>query len=71
MANNRIKLARKVTGQSSAVPMTDELYAELSKSQQFLASLAEGCGYSPKIGEYQNRHFVASETIDELIAHFE
>ena len=65
-----LKLARKVTGQSSAIPMTDELYNKLSKSQQFIAALAEAVGIKPKISEYQNRHFVAGETVDELIAKF-
>ena len=64
-----LKLSRKVSGASSAIPMTDELYDKLSKSQQFLASLAEGCGISPKISTYQGRNFVATETVDSLIAY--
>ena len=70
MAKQTIKLTRKVSGQSSSVEMTDELYEKLSKSQQFLASLAEACGIEPRIGEYQSRYFVAGETVDSLVEYF-
>ena len=65
-----LKLARKVTGASSAVAMTDETYAKLGKAHQFLASLAEGCGIDVFISEYEKRQFVATQTIDALVDYF-
>ena len=70
MANKSVKLKREVKGASKSVPMTDELYDELSKAQQFLAALAEAFDIEVQLGTIDGRHFVHSTTIDELVEQF-
>ena len=60
------KLNRKVTGQSTAVDMTDEIYAELSASQQLIAAIAEALDLPVLVAKYQDRHYVSRQTVDAV-----
>jgi hypothetical protein len=62
-----MKLKRVVSGQSTAVDMTDDLYAKLSKSQQLIAAIAESLNIVPKIATYEGRKYVAGDTIDKIV----
>ncbi len=50
------------------MPMTDELYNEMSVAHQFTAKLAEASEVEVKIGEYEGRYFVHRDTIEALDA---
>jgi hypothetical protein len=67
---DNIKFKRAVTGQTTATTMTDAHYAKLSKSQQFIAALAEALAIPVLISEYEGRLFVSSATVDQLTAKF-
>ena len=61
-----MKITRKVTGQSSSVEMTDELYDKLSKSQQLIAAIGEALNLKVKIASYEGRNYVSGETVDAI-----
>ena len=63
MANLKTNRTFK-TASNNTQPMTDELYAELSLGQQFIAATAEALEVPVQVAEYEGRYFIHRETIE-------
>ncbi len=58
--------ARYAFSGGSTTPLTEEMFADLSGSQQLIANLAEALGVEAKMAKFEDRYFVSRETVEEL-----
>ena len=57
--------------QLPSMPISDELYKQLSIGNQVLTVVAESFGVEVKVSEYGERYFVNSETCEEIYSQIE
>ena len=57
--------------QLPSMPISDELYKQLTIGNQVLTVVAESFGVEVKVSEYEGRYFVNSETCEEIYSQIE
>lgn len=68
MAITKIKATREITSSTAATePLTDEIYAKMSRGNKILINLAEAAGIEVLVSTYNGNYYLAVATLDEVV----